>query len=105
MIVKPRMPSLWGKPGHEKRAVYCKRQLKAHMPFKDKEHFNAYVHGTHQGDFEAAYEAYVKTSGTAPQCCEDDFRETVFYNDGEEVPEDDMRAKLHPDLDFLQAPC
>ena len=71
------------------------------MPFKDKTHFNQYVHGTHGGDFEAAYEQFA-TSDLAPRCCADDFQPLLFYEDGEAIP-DDSRAKPHPDLDFMQS--
>eukprot|EP00965_Chrysotila_dentata_P115910 3831737-Pleurochrysis_carterae.AAC.1 len=69
------------------RAKYCENQLHAHRCFTSKKDYNIYVNDYLNGDFEAAYEKFAK-GPDAPQCCQGDFREYTFEDEGAELPAD-----------------
>ena len=61
-VIKPQMPRSWGKPGHPKRADYCRVQLQAYKTFNSKlddttadDNYDTYM-TKHGGSFESAYE-------------------------------------------------
>ena len=85
VVVKPRMHPSWGRPGHPKRAEYCRIKLQQFMPFDDEHHFERYVHGTHRGDYESAYEEFAVSDPAAPECCRDDFTDLLIEEDGPEA--------------------
>eukprot|EP00965_Chrysotila_dentata_P112170 3708303-Pleurochrysis_carterae.AAC.2 len=69
------------------RVKYSENQLHAHRCFTSKEDYNIHVYDYYNGDFEAAYEEFAK-GPDAPQCCQNDFREYNFIDEGAEPPAD-----------------
>ena len=103
VVVKPRMPKSWNAPGDEHRPTYCKIQLQKHMCFKDRGHFREFIFKQHDGDFEAAYEDFALHDPQAPSCCRNDFRETVFDDDGEEIVDpNEPRPEADPTFKFVE---
>ena len=98
-IVKPHMPTFWGKRGHLKRSAYCRRQFLAHTPFDNEAHYFSYIRD-HEFDWEAAYEFFVlhDPDASPPPCCRDDFASDltlVMDDEGTAVADDSEQAASH----------
>ena len=97
--IKPHMPTSWNKRGHAKRSDYCRIMLLKHRPFAHKDEFKEYSFTEHNGDWEAAYQEFATFDSRAPEVCRDDFRDLIFFEEGEEVEDGgEKAATLHEDF-------
>eukprot|EP00964_Phaeocystis_antarctica_P037477 scaffold21389_cov62-Phaeocystis_antarctica.AAC.1 len=71
------MPTSWNKRGHDKRPDYCRIE---------------YSFTEHNGDWEAAYQEFATFDSRAPEVCRDDFRDLIFFEEGEEVEDGGEKA-------------
>jgi hypothetical protein len=88
---------------YEKRGVYCRNRYLQFCPFVSKSDMYEKI-AEHEGDFEAAYEAFTETA-CAPECCKDDFREDLIIEDGEEVDNPDLATRHEAFAAFSRDPA
>lgn len=99
-VVKPRMPSFWGRPGHPKRDLYCRVRLLSFRSFQDQGDLDSYME-SFDGDYQAAYEDFALMDPDAPSTCRDDFRHLVFEDEGTEIDSPEQ-ANLHGDFAMFE---